>query len=670
MGNAFSIQALNNNDPASQTVGPATGRTNESVGGLKVSESYACPSTGAFPCSIIVDGTITSSSVTLSRDILGKLEVPDTGTASDEWTWDVTVGWKDGNPYQDLSKQNSGGARVFNADGTPGGLKGFGSGNHYKVADPSRWGKDGIDTEGYRWMNDYLMLMGYFNSDLVAWKADQDKHSKTVGTQKQVYIWNPSDDGIVEMNRETYGALTKLFLKPTLPFKVSFRDGIGKTQEVPQVTLISVFHPCPIRIESVQYDAVIQIGDFRGLSGTECTQQVDESSRAVKALNKQTAVLERRIAKAQEQVLTELKKGFTSPSYITARSNADRLIAKKDALALPKKRVCEPRDGAADKLVIFVPLKINDRPKPGAQYEQTRFVNTFANKIPSILGAQPDRYLGYPDVPAATQNDWKLSSILDPTDCYYTWEVTLTGQSQPVTVVFMKNPIAILSSDMGSIKRLPITPPSHVFHSNPTNVRFKSCPPRDISGVPVPCSARAPPQKVPGPKTQADIIKNNKPAFTGTDWLAILLGILGVLGVIIGVWLGVKFAAGWGGDKLRGVGDYLGKSLAGAYVSARRTASRAIGTSSSGPLPARRPAAPEPPPPPPPPRAPSRPRPPPGPELASTDGAANRLNLALTSSNPLTTPSREERLRRHDQRNATGTGGKRKKRRRRTGRKV
>jgi hypothetical protein len=464
---------------------------------------------------------------------------------------------------------------VFNADGTPGGLKGFGSGNHYRAADPSRWGKDGFDAEGYRWMNNYfdLAILGFLG-DYNGWKADQDKHEKIVGSNpKQVYIWNPSDDGIVEMNRETYGALTKLFLKPTLPFKVSFRDGLGKTQEVPQVTLISVFHPCPIRVESIQYDAVIQIGDFRGLSGTECTQQVDDSSRAVKALNKQKASLERRIEKARNEVYAKMPKGFQNPEFLAAQSTLNTLIAKKEALALPKKRVCEPRDGAADKLVIFVPLKINDRPKPGAQYEQTRFVNTFANKIPSILGAQPDRYLGYPDVPAATQNDWKLSSILDPTDCYYTWEVTLTGQSQPVTVVFMKNPIAILSSDMGSIKRLPITPPSHVFHSNPTNVRFKSCPPRDISGVPVPCLAAAPPQKVPGPLAQAEIIKNNKPAVSGTDWLIGLFATIGsLLLMLLAVWLAIKFANGPGGSALKGVGNYFGRTLAGASSSSSSAA--------------------------------------------------------------------------------------------------
>lgn len=502
--------------------------------------------------------------------------MPDEGGApSDEWEWDPSFDMKDGKPVW------SGWARTN-----------WSGGRHYKIANPAKFGRDGYDSEGKRWANYHsdgrTDASQWAKEDIQDWTDDQKKYEKSkVGdATKQVYIWNPSDDGIVELNRETYGALTKLFLKPTLPFKVSFRDGLGKTQEVPQVTLISVFHPCPIRIESIQYDAVIQIGDFRGLSGTECTQEQDTSERAKRALAKQTIVLERRIAKAQEQVFAEMKKGLTSASYITAQSTLNSLIAKKDALALPKKRVCEPRDGAADKLVIFVPLKINDRPKPGAQYEQTRFVNTFANKIPSILGAQPDRYLGYPDVPAATQNDWKLSSILDPTDCYYTWEVTLTGQSQPVTVVFMKNPIAILSSDMGSIKRLPITPPSHVFHSNPTNVRFKSCPPRDISGVPVPCLAAAPPQKVPGPLAQAETEKNNKPAVSGTDWLIGLFATIGyLLLMLLAVWLAVKFANGPGGTALKGFGNYFGRTLAGASSSSSSSSASSSSSSSAAAAP-------------------------------------------------------------------------------------
>ena len=582
MGNGVSYPGFSifpSTPPASDE--PVTAAPTESLNGLKVEESAACPSVGLARCFIDVDATITSSSVVLSRDILGKLEIPDEGTASDEWVWDETFDFVGGKPVW------SGWAR-----------RDWSGGNWYTTANPAKFNKDGYNQEGKRWANYHkdgrTDATEWARQDIQDWTDDQNKYEKSRGATKQVYIWNPSDDNIVELNRETYGALTKLFLKPTLPFKVSFNDGIA-THEIPQVKLISVFHPCPIRIESVQYDAVIQIGDFRGLSGTECIQEVDNSSRAQKALNKQKGVLDRRIEKAREQatrLAVTTSGGYRSPEYLAAKSSLDALIAQKDALALPKKRVCEPRDGAADRLVIFVPLKINDRPRPGAQYEQTRFVNTFANKIPSILGAQPDRYLGYPDVPAATQNDWKLSSILDPTDCYYTWKVNLTGQSQPVTVVFMKNPIAILSSDMGSIKRLPITPPSDVFHSNPKNVRFKPCTPRDISGVPIPCLARAPPQKVPGPKTQARIEEENKPAAGGTEWLAFIGTIGSFLLLMVAVWLAVKFANGPGGTALKGFGNYIGRTLAGTYDAAKKTASSTIGIgSTSGPFPPRRPGA-------------------------------------------------------------------------------
>jgi hypothetical protein len=40
-------------------------------------------------------------------------------------------------------------------------------------------------------------------------------------------MWNPSDEpsdakGSIALNYETHGALTKLYLKPTLPFNLTF----------------------------------------------------------------------------------------------------------------------------------------------------------------------------------------------------------------------------------------------------------------------------------------------------------------------------------------------------------------------------------------------------------------------------------------------------------------
>jgi len=374
----------------SRTAAAAEG-SKESLEGLRIDDSFAC----GPGCSLMIDSTITSSSLVLTRDILGKLEAADQGAPSDEWVWDDS--W-------DLS---SGEPKFFS------GEKDWSKGNWYTFAKP---GQKAV------WANNELEAKMHAGMDLYNWKVDQEEHAKKRGDNpKQVYIWNPSDDGIVQMNTETYGALTKLFLKPTLPFKVSFNDGLGQAPEV-NVTLISVFHPCPIRIDTVQYDAVMQIGDFRGLNGTECTVESDDRPQAVRALNKKGAIIARQIAEKEkerrdisgeintfgatgtrvQELLDELTRNYAATAKLQARMNA---------LELPTRRVCVPKDGAADRLVVFIPLKINDRAKSGPELAQTKFINTFANKIPSILGAQPDRYLGYPDVPAATQNDWKLSDV-------------------------------------------------------------------------------------------------------------------------------------------------------------------------------------------------------------------------------------------------------------------
>jgi len=95
---------------------------------------------------------------------------------------------------------------------------------------------------------------------------------------------------------------------------------------------------------------------------------------------------------------------------------------------------------------------------------------------------------------------------------------------------------------------------------------------------------------VPGP-TAVAMAKMNKPAVSGTDWLAIILGILGSIAVFIGIWFGLKAAMGPGGDFLKTIGDALGKSLAGGYDAlkkARSGTAGVLGIGPGGPLPARR----------------------------------------------------------------------------------
>jgi hypothetical protein len=59
---------------------------------------------------------------------------------------------------------------------------------------------------------------------------------------------------------------------------------------------------------------------------------------------------------------------------------------------------------------------------------------------------------------------------------------------------------------------------------------------------------------------------NNKPAVTGTTWLTGLFGAIGsILLLMIVVWLAIKFANGPGGSALKGVGDSIGRYIAGTY---------------------------------------------------------------------------------------------------------
>ena len=120
---------------------------------------------------------------------------------------------------------------------------------------------------------------------------------------------------------------------------------------------------------------------------------------------------------------------------------------------------------------------------------------------------------------------------------------------------------------MDNIKRLPVTPPEDVIHEIGSNIKYKAAPPVDANGKPLPC----PPPRGALPNvvvTQPPVVKN-KPAVDGTLFVEILLGLIGTIAIVIGVWVGIKLAAGPVGDMFRKLGDSLGKQLAGAYKSVK-----------------------------------------------------------------------------------------------------
>jgi hypothetical protein len=321
-------------------------------------------------------------------------------------------------------------------------------------------------------------------------------------------------------------------------------------------------------------------------------------------------------------------------------------------------------------IVILVPLKIDPNPGIGGT-----FVNAFANKIPNILGAQPDPLLGYPDVPAQTGANWDVSKVVDVTRPYYTWV-----QEDGTRVIVMAEPILIAQVDMTNIQRLPVTPPEDVIHEIGSPILYRPAPPRDANGKPVPCPQTAWERSVAS-IVQPPVVMNT-PSVNSNLLLEVLLGIIGTLAVIIGVWFGIKLASGPVGSALQRVGNSIGSTLAGGYGTVKKATSNTLGIGWKSNPNVRFPPKRTPSPPPSPKPKPKNPglvirTPKSKPEPKPTD------QFDFTSpGTPETLDEYRARMRRMDQQGkqnpgrartggpaGTGLGGKRKKRRK-TGRKV
>jgi hypothetical protein len=194
---------------------------------LSIKNSSSCDT-----CKIILDPTLSSSTVTLTRDILGKINASQKAP-SDSWVWDKFVIFENGVPTLFETREEI--------------EKRCASRCSYKRADPSVFGLTQITAPGgsekvnvagdgtmqfalHSAFANYANIDGHFKEDKAAWEADQKlarKRSQTNSSDKMVRIWNPSDDptdpdGSIALNYKNYGALTKLHIKPSIPFKIEF----------------------------------------------------------------------------------------------------------------------------------------------------------------------------------------------------------------------------------------------------------------------------------------------------------------------------------------------------------------------------------------------------------------------------------------------------------------
>ena len=175
---------------------------------------------GCSTCVVRTDGGMTISSVMMTRDILGKVDGPAPKASSDDWVWDDAVGFNE-KGVPELVEED----QELNERCTPS--------CNYKVANPASIGS-GPDTRkvagnGIQKQTSGDEIRAAFKADKAAWSANQRATAAKAQARRQkvVRMWNPSDsptdaEGAIALNYETHGALTKLYLKPTLPFNLTF----------------------------------------------------------------------------------------------------------------------------------------------------------------------------------------------------------------------------------------------------------------------------------------------------------------------------------------------------------------------------------------------------------------------------------------------------------------
>lgn len=185
-------------------------------------------------CGLVIDPTLSSATVTLTRDILGKIQQPPLPY-----------------PPSNLPKLDSASATGPDQSGKNGcgGLNGGGAGPpgnvccnngcDYTVPYPNNgdkptklsWADGTLLSDHGTHRVDGNNTHRTWTDEFLAQYAEEVKHQGEWDAKNlarlQVRIWNPSDDPedprrSIAINNRQFGALTKLFIKPTIPFPVSF----------------------------------------------------------------------------------------------------------------------------------------------------------------------------------------------------------------------------------------------------------------------------------------------------------------------------------------------------------------------------------------------------------------------------------------------------------------
>lgn len=309
-----------------------------------------------------------------------------------------------------------------------------------------------------------------------------------------------------------FSAETKLFLLPNIPFQFSFN---GQTITVSKLAL---YHPCPLRVENSQYDAVLSLND-----------PGDATRPAV--------------------ILMIPIKGDVSPGI-------SGTFFERIASAIPG--ILQPSQPTGQYDPIDVPtgsnwnlsLLLSGRGTSGGTAVNTGYF---------VWSALPDmeEYLEV-DTAYLKRYAWRPRSNAGP------------------TYIMLKDPVLISPYDLQTLTLLPVTPAERAIHAPlATSVVYNASQTgSDVVG----CStSRESFTDQTSPQCDPFALLPQKAQFTGATLMQTLLGLIIPIVIVIVVFWAVKAASGPGGEAVMRWAEGAGRWVAGVRAAGVVTTGSAIG---------------------------------------------------------------------------------------------
>jgi len=327
-----------------------------------------------------------------------------------------------------------------------------------------------------------------------------------------------------------YSEDTKLTIVPSAPFSYTF-NGASVS-----VKTMSLYYPCPVRVENVQYDAVLSLGDP---SDEDNTFVLLIPIRAVMIPNYATDMFFSKIASYIPGILHP--KADASFDPVNVPTGSDWSISS----ILPVTGNAEGQPEVSGALYAW----------RGVPRKSITLYNSTIEPAPGYFWPRERRMYGWYDKSLGLTPEQRRSL---PASRQY---------------IMLAQPIEVGSATISAIQALPVTPPEQAIDGVPAKgVFYKS----------VICPSKKEKEKASSNKEHFDNGENCDPFSTAPTpppvdpnfLFSIIMGMLGAIAMFVGIYFAVSYAGGPGANVVKGFGEYLAR----AYVMIKKTAKVPVAT--------------------------------------------------------------------------------------------